>query len=262
MAKLSKAAAKAHAQAIELLKKDVLSEDDKHFVLENWNESANHINSTAGAFFTPHMLARDFSIECYGNKIIDLCAGIGGLSFWLANNNRWEAAPKIICVEINPDYIVVGKKIVPQATWIQADCLSLPSGLGRFDFAISNPPFGAIKREHNSPRWSGREFEYHIIDVASDVADAGAFIIPQQSAGFAYSGKQNYERNENERYKKFVADTGISLKPNCGIDCNSYKDGWNGVAPTVEVVTADFVEARQLRRPDQLSLDVAQVNAV
>src|ERR1044072_699517 len=148
MAKLTKAQAKAHQQACELLKKDVLSEDDKMFVLENWQESASHINTVPGAFFTPFDLARDFAIEVCPGKIIDLCAGIGMLSFAVKSKHQWDKAPiDLTCVEINPDYVAVGKKILPEARWMEAsffDVLSMD--LGHFDVAISNPPFGRISR--------------------------------------------------------------------------------------------------------------------
>lgn len=44
----------------------------------------------------------------------------------------------ITCVELNPHYVEVGKKVVPEATWICADVLDpfLPDLLGQFDFAI------------------------------------------------------------------------------------------------------------------------------
>ncbi|MGF6431204.1 hypothetical protein [Bradyrhizobium elkanii] len=63
MAKLTKVEAKAHAEAVVLLNKDVLSYDERVFVLDNWHEGANHINGSAGAFFTPTGLAGDFAIE-------------------------------------------------------------------------------------------------------------------------------------------------------------------------------------------------------
>ncbi len=40
MSKLTKAQAKAHQEACDLLQKDVLTLDEKWFVLENWQESA------------------------------------------------------------------------------------------------------------------------------------------------------------------------------------------------------------------------------
>jgi hypothetical protein len=41
--KLTKAQAKAHADAERILQQDTLSHDDKLFVLEHWREDANHI---------------------------------------------------------------------------------------------------------------------------------------------------------------------------------------------------------------------------
>ena len=244
MAKLSKQQIKAHAAAVALLSKGVLTEDDRYFVLENWRASANHINSAAGAFFTPIGLARDFSIEVHGRRIVDLCAGIGGLARAVLESRRDRV--EMVCVEINPDYAAVGRKVVPEAEWIVADILHLPD-IGRFDCAISNPPFGSTKRNGSAPRYSGQAFEYHLIDIASDVADHGTFIIPQMSAPFQYSGRPCFEARRSDAYVKFEKQTGIVLEPNCGIDCAHYRDQWDGVAPAVEIVLADFTEARQRR---------------
>lgn len=102
---------KAHDQVMALVALDrPLTEDEKWFVLENFHEGAMHINSKAGAFFTPSGLARDFSLHVTGPRIIDLCAGIGSLAF--ACRDR---ASELVCVEINPDYARIGKKVVPEA---------------------------------------------------------------------------------------------------------------------------------------------------
>ncbi|MBI5940132.1 MAG: methyltransferase [Caulobacterales bacterium] len=254
MSKLSKAQYRTHQQACDLLTKDRLTEDDRWFVLENWQESARHVNSQAGAFFTPPMLARDFAIETCGPRIIDLCAGIGMLAFMAWNKSDWGRQPiELVCVEQNPDYVEVGRKVLPEATWIVGDIFALPN-LGHFDCAIGNPPFGATPRAGTGPRYRGRAFEYHVIDVASDIADWGTFIIPQTSAPFRYSGQPHYEWRPGETYEAFRKQTGIELGANCGIDCDFHKDGWRGVAPTVEIVTADFQLAREARRPAQVDL--------
>lgn len=255
MAKLSKAQAKAHEAAVDLLAKDVLSEDDKFFVLENWQESAEHINSIAGAFFTPWELARDFSIEVSGKRILDLCAGIGALSFLYRQSCLWERLePEIVCIERNPAYAAVGRKILPQARWIEGDVFDLPADLGRFDFAIGNPPFGSTKRTGRAPRYTGDKFEYHVIDIASDLADYGVFIVPQMSAPFRYSGQQNYERTEHDHCKAFAAQTGIELGHSCGIDTSGYDKQWHGVSVSTEIVTVDFIEARKTRQPAQTDM--------
>lgn len=265
MAKLSKAQAKAHQQACDLLAKDILTEDDKWFVLENWQESARHINTIAGAFFTPVGLARGFSIEVGGGRIIDLCAGIGALSFMCTQ--RHDKPTQITCIELNPDYAAVGRKIVPEATWIVGSVFDLPS-LGHFDFAIGNPPFGATPRDAKAPRYSGGEFELHVIDVASGLADYGVFIVPQNTAPFRYSGcpkggwpatirnglGNGYLDCPSDTHAKLLAQTGIVLEANCGIDTDEYRNDWHGVSVKTEIVTADFVEARARRAPEQANL--------
>lgn len=246
MAKLTKPQAKAHQQACDLLAKEVLTEDDKLFVLENWQESASHINTVAGAFFTPFLLARDFAIETYPGKIIDLCAGIGMLSYAVRSKHQWDRAPlDITCIEINPDYVAVGRKILPEATWIQASVFDvLDMGLGHFDVAISNPPFGRVTRPEGkgAPRYTGGEFEFHVIDIAAHLANYGAFILPQMSSGFKYSGSQCYQRETSGKAFDFQQKTGIYLGPSCGIDTATYKDAWRGVSPICEIVCCDFEE--------------------
>ena len=247
MSKLTKKQAQAHQQASEILQKEALSLDEKWFVLENWREDATHVNTTAGAFFTPPELARSFSIEVHGERIVDLCAGIGTLAFLAHHMRGFGAKPEITCVEINPDYLAVGRKLLPEARWVRASVFDLPD-LGRFDCAISNPPFGATTRAgSNSPRFSGRQFEYHVIDIASDIAEHGVFIIPQGSAPFRYSGEPGFTKAEGDDYRAFRERTGIELTPNCGIDCSASTNQWHGVAPKVEIVLADFTEAQRER---------------
>lgn len=245
VSKLTKPEAKAHTEACERLEKDVLTDDDKRFVWENWQESANHVNSAAGAFFTPFDLAMDFALEVGGTRVIDLCAGAGFLSLAvLWRQHLWDHDLELTCVEINPAYVALGRKLLPEATWIEASIFDLPGDLGRFDYAISNPPFGNINRHGGAaPRFSGKEFEYHVIDIASSLADCGAFIIPQGSAGFRYSGARYYERNEDRRYAAFHKATGLTLDAGIGIDCSIYRDDWHGVAPQVEIACVDFTES-------------------
>lgn len=249
MAKLTKAQAKAHQQACDLLAKDALTDAEKMFVLENWQESASHINTVAGAFFTPYDLARDFAIETFPGRIIDLCAGIGMLSYAVRDKHQWDKAPlDITCVEINPDYVAVGRKILPEARWIEASVFDvLDMGLGQFDVAISNPPFGRITRPEGkgAPRYKGGEFEFHVIDIAAHLANYGTFILPQMSSGFRYSGSQRYERDTSGKAFDFQQKTGIYLGPSCGIDTAFYKDSWRGVSPICEIVCCDF-EAKEV----------------
>ena len=259
MAKLTKVQAKAHAESEELLKMDKLSDEEKDFVRANWQESALHINSIAGAFFTPAGLARDTILEVSPTgRVIDLCAGIGALASEVWDKAAWrDEKPEIVCVEINPEYVRVGKKLLPEATWITGSIFTLPN-IGHFDTAISNPPFGNIPRDGEKLRYTGSRFEFHVMDLASDMADFGVFIVPQQSAGFQYSGRQYYERMESRDYAKFSEQTGIVLEAGCGVDTSVHIKEWKGVSPVVEIVTTEFIElprgaiVTELREPDAL----------
>lgn len=248
MAKLTKAQRKNHELACELLKKDVLKFEDKIFVLENWHEGANHSNGDFGAFFTPCGLARDFAIDAGGGRrVIDLCAGIGALMFWLIVDGRAPSDGRLVCVERNPDYIAVGKKVVPEAEWIQADVFDLPADIGEFDLAISNPPFGKVRRSGNSPRYMGHRFEWHVMDIAADLAESGCFIVPQGSASFSYSGQRYFRQTVSDELAKFEQATGIEMQAGCGIDTSFHIGDWHDVKPMCEVVTVDFEQARAAR---------------
>jgi hypothetical protein len=234
MTKLTKEQSKRHQRAMDLVNSDrALTWEDKWFVLENYHESQGQLNTLAGAFFTPPGLARDAAIEVVGNSVVDLCAGIGGLAFACQQPGR-----EITCVEQCEEYVKVGKRLLPDANWIWADVFT--AELGRFDTAISNPPFGAIKGDKFNGKYSGSQFEYKVIERASQIADYGVFILPQMSAPFRYSGERNFREEETDKCRKFGEQTGIVMTPNCGIDTSIYVSEWKGVSPICEVVCCDF----------------------
>lgn len=254
--KLTKTQIKAHNEAMALVNiYRPLTISEKEFVLDNFQEGAEHVNSATGAFFTPRSLARDFSIEVSGGKVIDICAGIGSLSYAIE-----EMVDSIVCVEINADYIRIGKRIVPDALWIHASVFDpCVLDLGLFDWAISNPPFGAIKEDGYKGRYRGGQFEYKVMEIASRIARNGAFILPQMSANFTYSGKPCYEEVESAKAKAFREQTGILMQPNCGIDTSIYKDDWRGVSPVCEVVICEFcpIEKQEESIQPDLWMDAA-----
>jgi predicted RNA methylase len=233
--KLSKAEIRAHDQVMQLVHSDrPLNDEEKEFILDNFNEGATNINSAAGAFFTPRSLARDFAIEINGGDVIDLCAGIGMLSYAVEHK-----CDSLTCVEINAEYIEVGKRILPGANWIHSSVFDVNYSK-LWDWAISNPPFGAIKENSFKGVYSGAQFEYKVMEVASKISHYGAFIIPQMSANFRFSGSQNFKEEESDKARKFREQTGILMEPNCGIDTAMYKDDWKGVSPICEIVICEF----------------------
>lgn len=91
MSKLTKMERKLHAQACVLLEKDVLTYDERWFVAEHWHEGAEHEQGDAGVFFTPLPIASGVAMHATGfHRVIDLCAGIGRLSFSLYCRTLWH----------------------------------------------------------------------------------------------------------------------------------------------------------------------------
>ncbi len=135
----------------------------------------------------------------------------------------------------------VGQKLLPEAEWVCADIFEIWRDLPRdFTSAIANPPFGIQKQAGKAPRCTGAEFEYKIIDIAAHLAEYGAYILPQNSAPFRYSGAAYYQRHEQERYLKFAGLTGIHLDAGCGIDTTVHENGWKHSKIRTAIVTSEF----------------------
>ncbi|MCI2422472.1 hypothetical protein MOQ72_34100 [Saccharopolyspora sp. K220] len=256
-----------HHQADQLtrLARDLHS-DEKLFILKHWNAAATNRHRTTGAWFTPLSLARDLSIGLGDstNTVIDLCAGIGHLTWECRDlaGRLWnnQDPRRVICVEREEEYVRVGRKILPDAHWICANAFTVitdPTSYGiidRVDVAISNPPYGRADINGTGPRYTGKRAEYHVLDAAAELAQRAVFLIPQDSAPFAYSGRQNYVEKRSDEYERFVRETGLVLKPNCGIDTHTHDDGWHYPAPRTEVVLADLQPARQEAHQPELAL--------
>ncbi len=237
MARVTKKESQLRLKVMELVHSDRQpTEDDKEFIFNNYR--GDGIGAT-GAFFTPEMLAWDFMLDAgCSDDCIELCAGIGRLSYYQFIRNK---PSHITCVELNPEYVLIGKRVLPQAEWITGDALQYtPDRFYRV--AYGNPPFGKINTSGAyTGRYTGSEFEYKIIDRAREYSSYGVWIVPQGSAGFKYSGHTYYDRSiQSAKYIKFEKDTGLILHPGVGIDTSIYRDQWNGTKVTCESVLVDY----------------------
>ena len=237
--KLTKPQLKAHEECLKILTKDRLGLDEREFVFENFLPAyTNHI-SKAGQFFTPMQVARDFAVEVSGKSIIDLCAGIGMLAWQSASYD----AKRIVCIERDAHFVEVGKKVFPDAQWICSDVLdqSIYKELGRFDCAISNPPFGKDAKSIEDRSWlryKGSDVEYCVVEIGAIMAKQGTFILPNGSVDFDMV--KPHETIPSTRYDTFLKQTKIRLERNCGIDVNQYENEWKGANPKVQITVAEF----------------------
>lgn len=227
--KISKIDSRNHEIAKKLaLSGKSLSFDDKYFILENYNAAATNLISKNAAYFTPPLIAREMTLECYDEpdkRVLDLGAGIGCLSFFVYQKAKWWSRKnniEIICIEQNPEYIEIGKTIVPEATWICGDIFDeeLIKSLGRFDEVISNPPYGIFPRTD----WLyNYQSQFMVAEVAMKVSDHGVFLLAQADCPFQYSGKKMYMEKTCTKYERFHKKTGIFFHMNCGIDLDPTK---------------------------------------
>jgi len=248
--KLTKAQLKEAQQIKDIINKDILSEEEIELVYSKYFPAYDNQISESGAFFTPLELAYDFANEPFGGggvqpkewKVIDLCAGIGILSYTLYNFHR--KMPNITCVEKEPRFIEIGKKLLPNATWIEGDVTdeNFIKSLGNnYDCVISNPPYGKIGGVCDWLDYKGAEFEYKVIEIGKHLSWQGVFLLPQNSAPFQLSGKPYYmDDRKPKKYEKFNKETGIELGAGIGFDTSIYMNDWKGTKIVTEICCVEY----------------------
>ena len=240
MAKITKRKLKLHDEALALVKSDKeLTFAEKEFILENYKPYANHNVTETNAFFTPIELAMAATIEmpCPDEcsqpvRILDLCAGIGMLSFAYYHYSGYDTrGVELVCVELEAEYVEVGKRILPEATWIQGSILDIDTeSIGLFECFISNPPFMKLGNYKGT---------YTTSKIGMSLARYGVVIVPQCNCPFTYSGQTQYTEVYNRDYNKFEDTELIRYSASC-IDTESIDDlKWDDVNVTTEVVIVE-----------------------
>ena len=262
MAKLSAMKSKRHGEAMDLVNLErPLTMTEKEFVLANYKPHAEHNVKDIQAFFTPIELAMAATIEMpnpdeYKNKakILDICAGIGTLAFAYYHYSGYRCNKdntEIVCVEVTDEFIKVGKRILPEATWIKADmfCLNAADDVldnvkidTDFDCFISNPPFCKI------PNYGlglvGTKGCYLTAQIGMKLSKYGVMIVPKCNCPFEYSGRDNYEEIYNRDYNKFEDGSLLKFAPSCVdteevLDDNDEPIQWDGVKVSTEIVIVE-----------------------
>ena len=94
-----------------------LTQDERFFILEHYTPTPK-IVTAINAFFTPIGLAHEAYL--YMNDwgvIVDIGAGIGRLTYY----QLMKRPKEVIAVELEPDFVRIGKRVCPEATWINSD---------------------------------------------------------------------------------------------------------------------------------------------
>lgn len=249
MAKLNRLDSKDHDRALELLEKDTLTEDEKDEVFEKYNPMATNDVGRAGIFFTPPDVANEFSWypSRYG-RVLDLCAGIGilswyvwfkdtGGSFWDGNYYRGKIT-EIVALEQNPEFVRIGKKLMPWVTWVQGDAFDLETimSLGEFDYVYSNPPYGNVPSVSDTSWMKVKGgAQWKAMEIALRIAKGGTFLIPEVDADYDGHKPRPYPRSKEILGKHWA---GITLFP-ADSDVNIYQEQWKGASPRTAIVTLD-----------------------
>lgn len=252
MGKLSKRELKEQKDIFNnLLKKDILTPDEIEYIYDNLNPLMIDNCSERGVFFTPTDLCRDVAtfFPKHGH-IVDICGGIGKLSYWLRNYDYYERTIKsLTIIELNPQFVEIGKKLLPQANWINGnvfdksiwDDITKDLEGNKFDYAVSNPPFGRLTVDPIiDTSWINYQGDLDVMVlelVLRYSKNGGYMIIPPASCDFRFSGRPYHEYITNkklEKFRKFNPDLFFRMEAD-GIDCSLYVDEWDNTKVMVEV---------------------------
>jgi hypothetical protein len=189
-----------------------------------------------------------------GRQVVDIGAGIGRMAYAVLCANWWDPRRvRVTAVEINPEYVKVGQRLLPEVTWVQGDMydLHLWQSLPRFDEGVSNPPFSQVLTDSDTG-WIGYRGPagLTVAAIGLKVARLGiTLILPQTQTPYRYSGRRPGENVCTSNHMRYL-ETFITQRPNLewhhsslDTEDETYKAGWRGATPRVELVSLCDPEA-------------------
>ena len=275
MGKLSKRDLKEQKKIQDLLNsKDKFTDDELELIYTEFNEAVIGDVTQNSAYFTPLGLAYDFAlmVPTHG-VVVDLCAGIGVLSHAALTRDYYHNdIKKIICIERDPRYIEIGKKLVQSTSrtyyekgeekeytteviWLQGDMFDeemwnqIEKDHGKIDCIISNPPYGVVTKSDKNRDWlkyKGKDIDIAAIEIGILKSKYPSYIIPQGSCTFKCSGRPyGSEHCENRKIDKLKKEIGLDFYMAwASIDTTVYEQGFKNTKITVECCTIVDVEAK------------------
>lgn len=236
--KLTKPQTKRHDECLSVLSLSrALSRSEVEFVYDNYLPGATNNIGRGGIFFTPGDLAADFANWCWGDgNGLDACAGIGTLSYY---NLLQSPKLNIVAVEQNVEFVDVGKKLLPQVEWVRGDIFdrALISNLPKFDWGVSNPPFGRIPSAQCD--WTTYRGVAHLMiaEILMRLCRRGGeMILPMADVEPTLVSGPTTTKD----YLRFTtAHKGLRINPE-SVDCDYARALWHGAAPKVTFGRVEF----------------------
>ncbi len=279
--KLSMADTAAHEKCEALLALTrPLNEDEVEFVFSNWRPEASHNINRDKAFFTPDDLAQHLAIVVGESGVFyDLCAGIGALTCAVYSSIATghfgrlpDPVKKFVLIEKNPDFIRVGRRLLPdpRVVWVEGDIFDrellrhVVAEHGYATWAYSNPPFGSVPK--GSAGWLSFRgpADLMVAEVALRISrGGGVFLLSQTSCPFRLSGQRQHQYLPEEHWPDHLQRfmklfPGIDIRNPLAIDTAEFE--WRCAKPKIELADIDVRNGcRDLRLP--LGLDAAAPSA-
>lgn len=278
--KLTKSERKRHEKALELLHSypagkhrhtlidcDCGNKDDgcedcddgwitvSQYIFTHFHPGSCHDVGKCANFFTPYSDAREV-VYAEGSpigRILEPTAGIGVIADTVLRFALWNNALKniqITCVELVPEFVEIGKILVPEARWIRGNILDVIQDLGEFDHAVGNPPFGKIP-SNTSKNGFGNAIEFAILDaIIPRCKHGGSFIMPPGSHGFDFASEGSFIAGNKpvyQRWKKIHPEW--KIEPSC---FQLASNQWKGASIRCEVCTVvkdeDYIREQEEER--------------